>query len=82
MTCPLVFFIIPRGAQVARLVERWKCDSNVAGLNLGKECPCQTISLVSAPYAVPVVQMRLEIVVPSQFVTASVVKLDIPFSYP
>ena len=53
-------FGLPRGAPVAQSVERWTCDRKVAGLNpgWGLEGRCGTISIFSAPCAVPVFRKR------------------------
>ena len=55
-----------RGAPVAQSVERWICDWKVSGSNPGLEGPCGTISIVSAPYAVPVFRKRHKTEAPSQ----------------
>ena len=47
-----------RGAPLAQSVERWTCDWKVAGLNPGLEGPRGTISIASAPCAVPVFRKR------------------------
>ena len=57
---------IPRGAPVAQSVERWTCDWKVAGSNLGMKGPYGTISIFSAPYAVPVFRKRHKTKAPSQ----------------
>ena len=44
----LVLFNNFRGAPVTQSVERWTCDWKVAGLNLGVEGPCRTISIFPA----------------------------------
>ena len=52
------------GALVAQSVERWTCK--VAGSNPGLEGPCGTISICSAPCAVPVFRKRHQTEAPSQ----------------
>ena len=59
-------FIVLWGTPVAQSVERWTCDWKVAGSNLGLEGPCGTISICSAPYAVPVFWKRHKTEAPSQ----------------
>ena len=39
---------------VAQLVERWTCDWKIAGSNMTLEGPCRAISIISAPFDVPV----------------------------
>ena len=55
-----------RGAPVAQSVEQWICDWNVAGSNPRLECPCGTISIVSAPCTYPVFWTRHKIEAPSE----------------
>ena len=54
------------GALVAQSVERWTCDWKVAGSNSRLEGPCGTVSIFSAPCAVPVFQKRHNTQAPSQ----------------
>ena len=54
------------GAPVAQSIKRWTCDWKVACSNPGLEGPRGTISIFSAPCAVPVFRKRHKTVVPSQ----------------
>ena len=47
-----------RGAPIAQSVEHLTCDWKVSGSDLGLEGPCGTISIFSAPCAVPVFRKR------------------------
>ena len=59
MTCGYVFHRFGAPVPVAHLVE--PCDLKVAGSNPGLKGPSRTISIFSAPYAVPVFRTRHQI---------------------